>query len=247
MRITSSILAVSTLCLMSAAQASSCGDKICVPEDFSAPGGADFNMDLLAGDVFLNLGGGSIGGYVLGNLQPIRFHASPFTGASADSVGTSTLSYANIDHYTIGEFLVFGSIATFYLNGQGIGSLVDIDGRKGDWSLSVPLFATWSRTEFDFGQVLFSTAASYAYLDDRNTPQTMAGRSMDYASGDAFLVGQATVTGDTPFPGLSVTLGINGNDPVVSNVPEPTVMWSMLSGLGLLAVAAKRRRSAAVT
>lgn len=59
---------------------------------------------------------------------------------------------------------------------------------------------------------------------------------MNYATGDAFLVGQATITdpsNSNPFNGLRLTLGLNGNDPVVS-VPEPSVVWQLLAGLGLL-------------
>jgi hypothetical protein len=247
----SNIFAVTALCLASQASASTCGtDKLCVPGDFPSPNGADFNMDLLGGNIYLDFGsGGSIGGAPLDNLQPISFHASPFTDPTAGSVGISTLTYSNIAHYSLGSFDFFGFTAEFYLQGAGFGNLVDIDGTKGDWSLNVPLFATWNGVQFNFGNVQLSTAATYSYYGYTPGSGTvlsgLSGQGMNYATGDAFLVGQATVTDTTnPFNGIRVTLGLNGNDPVVSSVPEPSVIGQLLAGLGLLgAVIRFRKRS----
>jgi hypothetical protein len=241
-------------------QASSCGtNKLCVPGDFASPDGADFKMDLLSGNVnvdFGDLGGANmgLGGFALNNFQPINFHASPFSGSTGASVGISTLTYESIDHYLIGSALIFGSTAEFYLGGTGTGTLIDIDGTKGDWSLNIPLYATWGNTQFNFGQVELSTAQTYNYYGETylnsdgdlavdRIEHSVSGQSMDYASGNAFLVGQAQIN-DPNFAlnGVRVTFGIYGNDPVVSSVPEPAAIWSMLSGLGLLGLATGHRR-----
>lgn len=234
------------------ASASSCGtDKLCVPGDFPSPNGADFSMDLLNGKIYFDSsgssGGQAIGDATFDNLQPIYFHASPFANPIGSSVGTSTLSYSNIDHYSLGSFLFFGVTAEFYMQGTGFGSLVDIDGTKGDWSLNVPLFATWNGVEFNFGNVELSTANSlnfYSFNPANYTYKnltTLSGQSMDYATGNAFLVGQTTITDPSnPFNGVRITLGLNGNDPVVS-VPEASVVWQLLAGLGMLGIFAQIR------
>lgn len=231
-------LAVCALLFSTQASASSCGaNKLCVPGDFPSPGGADFNMDLLGGNVYIDFPGtesGLVGpGFNLVNLQTITFHASPFSGASGASVGTSTLTYSNIGYYSLGSFSLFGSNAEFYLQGTGTGNLVDIDGTKGDWSLNIPLFATWVGTDFNFGLVQLSSANTYSYYNG-DAVQTLSGQSMDYASGDVFLVAQASVTDTSnPFYGARITFGLNGNDPVIA-VPEASVFGQLLAGLGLL-------------
>lgn len=240
----SCVAAATALCLASPVSASTCGtNKLCVPGDFPSPDGAWFNMDLLGGEVYLD--GIASSGFMLENLQPITFHASPFANPTGSSVGTSTLSYAAIDHYSIATFWVAGAEASFYLDGTGNGELVDIDGSRGDWSLNIPLRATWNGLEFDFGTTLLTTAATYGYRTG-GYPGTMtylSGQSMDYASGDAFLVGQAEVNDTShPFNGLRITLGLYGNDPVVSAVPEPTVTLQLLAGLGLVGLVARVRR-----
>jgi hypothetical protein len=244
MKQNSYILAAAALLLSAQAAASTCGtSKLCVPGDFSSANGADFNMNLLGGNVYLDF---SSGGAVLDiettlyNLQPITFHASPFANPTATSAGTSTLTYSAISHYSLGTFPVYGFDAEFYLEGTGFGELVDIDGTRGNWSLNVPLRATWNGTSFDFGSVLFSTAASYSYYSAYKTLSTISGQDMDYATGDAFLVAQATVIGG-PFSGLRITLGLNGNDPVVSSVPEPSVASQLLAALALLGAAVRVR------
>ncbi|MHB1213749.1 MAG: hypothetical protein ACYCY9_02075 [Thiobacillus sp.] len=237
------VLAMSAVCFASQSSASSCGtDKLCVPGDFPSPNGADFSMDLLGGDVYLDFPlGGSVGGFTLTNLQPINFHASPFANPTDVSVGTSSLMYSAISHYSLGTISVFDIPAEFYLEGVGVGELVDIDGTKGDWSLNIPLHATWNGTVFDFGNVLLSTAATYSYNSGYKTISAISGQSMNYATGNAFLVGQAMVTGENPFLGLRITLGLNGNDPVVTSVPEASVVWQLLAGLGLLGVVVRIR------
>jgi hypothetical protein len=240
------VLVMSVVAFASQASASSCGtDKLCVPGDFPSPNGADFNMNLLGGDIYFDIPiiqpsgiGTAIGGGPLDNLQPIRFHASPFTDPTAGSVGTSTLTYSNIAHYSLGSIDFFGFTTEFYLQGTGLGSLVDIDGTKGDWSLNVPLFATWNNIQFNFGNVQLSTANTLTYNAVSNTLSSLSGQSMNYATGDAFLVGQTTISdpsNSNPLNGLRITLGLNGNDPVVS-VPEAAVVWQLLAGLGLLGV-----------
>jgi hypothetical protein len=231
------ILAVAALCLSTQAAASTCGtNKLCVPGDFPSPDGADFNMDLLGGSVYIDMPNSASGlsGYTLTNLQPITFHASPFANPTGASVGTSTLTYSAISHYSLGTFTLFDIDAEFYLEGTGFGELVDIDGTQGNWSLNVPLHATWNGVFFDFGNVLLSTAATYSYYF-AGSPSQLSGQVMNYATGDAFLVGQASVTDiNNPFYGVRITLGLNGNDPVVTSVPEPSVMWQLMAGLGLL-------------
>lgn len=240
-------LAAAALCLASQASASTCGtNKLCVPGDFPSPDGAYFNMDLLGGNVHLDLGQAALTGpgieTTLNNLQPITFHASPFANPTGLSVGTSTLTYSAISHYSLGTFSVYGFDAEFYLEGAGFGELVDIDGIQGNWSLNVPLRATWNGVFFDFGNVLLSTAATYSYYSAHNALSTISGQSMDYATGDAFLAGQASVTDiNNPFYGIRITLGLNGNDPVVSSVPEPSAIWQLMAGLGMLGAAARFR------
>ena len=243
----SCILAAAALCLAPQAFASTCGtNKLCVPGDFSSPDGTDFSMDLLSGKIYFDIsgssGGQAIGDATFNNLQPIYFHASPFADPIGSSVGTSTLSYSNINHYSLGSFLFFGVTAEFYLQGTGFGTLVDIDGTKGDWSLNVPLFATWNGVQFNFGNVQFSTANSFNFYAFNpvsytfNNLTSLSGQSMDYATGNAFLVAQTTITDPSnPFNGVRITLGLNGNDPVVS-VPEASVVWQLLAGLGLLGI-----------
>jgi hypothetical protein len=252
MKSTATFLLVSAVCFASQASASSCGtDKLCVPGDFLSPNGADFSMDLLGGSVYIDWpSGSSLGGFTVTNLQPINFHASPFVNPTGVSVGTSTLTYSAISHYSLGTISVFDIPAEFYLEGTGVGELVDLDGTQGNWSLNIPLRATWNGISFDFGNALLSTAATYSYYSGYNvysgpTLSTISGQNMDYATGNAFLVGQATVTdSNNPFYGIRVTLGLNGNDPVVSSVPEPSVTWQLMAGLGLLgAVVRFRSRS----
>jgi hypothetical protein len=222
---------------------SSCGNKLCVPGDFPSPDGAYFNMNLLSGHVYVDVpsdvpgesyGFGDIAGVngTLNNLQPIQFHASPFSNPSGTSVGTSTLTYSTLSRYSLGSFLFLGRNMEFYLEGLGTGLLTDIDGIKGDWSMAIPLRAQLGRSQiFDFGTVLLSTAATYSYYPsiDEFVVGSVSGQSMDYATGDAFLVGQATSTN-----GLRVTIGMHGNDPVVSSVPEPSKFWYLLAGVSLL-------------
>jgi hypothetical protein len=232
-------LAVSALCLASQASASICGtNKLCVPEDFQSPNGADFNMDLLGGTVYLDWAGQQSGTGIaeapLNNLMPIGFHASPFSNPTNSSVGTSTLSYSSINHYSLGTFDVAGAQAEFYLQGTGSGNLTDIDGTQGNWSLNVPLYATWNDIQFNFGNIQLSSAGTLYYYSISGL-SSLSGQSMDYASGNTFLVGQATVTdSNNPFYGVRVTLGLNGNDPVVSSVPEASIGWQLLAGLGVL-------------
>lgn len=251
MKSTLAILAISSLGIISTAQASSCANVLCVPGDFPSPNGADFNMDLITGTVQLDFGTSNLqGGWNLNNLQPISFHASPFTNPNQTSVGFSTLTSLNIDHYTIGNFDIFGSTAEFYFSGSGSGTLTDIDGTKGDWSLTAPLEATSAGDTFDFGQVTFSTSASHSYYIYQKPPfqypvpmATITGQSMDYATGNAFLVGQGSITDpDSSLYGLTVTFGLNANDPLVSTVPEPESYSLMFAGVIMLGLLVRRRQ-----
>lgn len=245
------LFAISVLCLGSEAHASACGYTLCVPGDFPSPDGADFNMNLLSGHVYVDVpsdvpgdsyGFGDIAGAIDGtlkNLQPIQFHASPFSDPSGTSVGTSTLTYSTLSRYSLGSFFFLGRKMEFYLEGTGTGFLTDIDGTKGDWSLAIPLRAKWGLSQtFDFGTVLLSTAATYSYYPsiDEFVTGSVSGQSMDYATGDAYLVGQATSTN-----GLRVTIGMHGNDPVVSSVPEPSKFWYLLAGVLLIGLTVRNR------
>ena len=97
----------------------------------------------------------------------------------------------------------------------------------------MPLFADWDGIIYALGDIELSSAASYDYFGSSGLA-TVSGDIMNYDTGDTFLVGQVTVTDPaSPFVGARITLGFNGNDPVVqtSVVPIPASAWLFSSGL----------------
>jgi len=222
-----------------------------VPGDF--PG--SFSMNLLGGFMAVDnpgSGGSEVGGGLLNApvvssvAEPIRFDAGAFDGVGPGA-GSSALTLTSVDHWHIASAQVFGSPVEFYIDGAGTGTLVDHAGStSGDWTLAVPLHATWIGNDFVFPDFVLSTAASYTYYPrglsypSSSSLKTVSGQAMDYATGDAFLVGQSASGFDNgPFPGLRVTIGLYGNDP--TTIPEPGTLWIMAPGLLALGWRTRRR------
>lgn len=236
------------LVLATASSAATLEPKLDVPGDFPNT----FHMDLLSGTMYLDsVYGGSMGGFTFsptGGLSQILFDAEEFDGVGV-GYGTSQLTLSSINHWDIGSVHAFGYTGGFYIDGTGTGTLVDRGDGSGDWTLNIPLKAQWNGTLFDFTGFSLSTSASYTYsvYDPYGgaTENTINGVAMDYFTGDAFLVGQAVVTDpNNPFYGIRITLGINGNDPVLSSVPVPAAAWLFGSGLIALLGVARRRKAA---
>ena len=237
------LLITSTLLISSNTYAA----KINVPEDFPN----SFHMDLLSGFVIVDYADGAAApGQIdispTGGISQILFDATEFDGIGIGE-GTSSLTLTS-HNAELATFISFGTQGSFYLNGQGTGTLTDLGNGSGDWSMDLPLYAEWSTNIFNFNDISLSTNASYSYnltdsITGSTSTQTISGISMDYESGDAFLVGQSTVTeSGHPWEGLRITLGIHGNDPVlVSAVPVPGAVWLMGSGLIALFGFSKRK------
>ena len=209
-----------------------------VPDDF--PG--DFYMDLLSGFANIDLESSHIGSFVLDTTSnQIPFTATSFT-PDGTGAGISSISTAS-STINIGSTLFFGFPMNFFLEGVGTGSLDDIDGTQGHWNLAMPLFANWNGVNYAFGDIELSSATSYDYFGLGGLT-TLFGDIMNYATGDTFLVGQATITDpNSPLVGVRVTLGLNGNDPVLqaSVVPVPAAVWLFGSGLiGLIGMARRK-------
>jgi len=216
-----------------------------VPEDF--PG--QFRMDLLAWDLYVedpnNL---SLGGSVLDMVDNyIEFNASAFDNPSGSpTYGTSTLSVSATD-FMIGSGTFFGAPVEFYINGAGTGTLVDNGDGTGDWTLTIPMYTIWNYNFIPMEDLTLSTIGSVTYYTDVYDPitnsyiqETTTGESMDYATGDAVLVGRSTATSGQ-FQGFSGTFVILGNDPIVAAVPEPSSLLLIVSGLvGLIQLKKKR-------
>ena len=209
-----------------------------VPGDF--PG--DFYMDLLSGFANIDNETSNVGTFELDTTSnQIPFAASSFT---PDGTGAG-ISSISVDYSTIniGSTLFFGATINFFLEGVGTGSLDDIDETQGHWSLTMPLFADWNDAIWAIGDIELSSAASYDYFGSSGLA-SVSGDIMNYATGNTFLVGQTTITDtESPFVGIRVTLGLDGNDPVVASVvPVPAAIW--LFGSGLLGLIGFARRKA---
>jgi hypothetical protein len=93
----------------------------------------------------------------------------------------------------------------------------------------MPLFAYWNYATYALGEIEFSSAASHDYFGPGGLA-SVSGDIMDYTTGDTFLVGQTTVTDpDSPFIGVRITIGLDGNDPVAA--PVPAAAWLFVSGI----------------
>lgn len=211
-----------------------------VPGDF--PG--SFHMDLLNGFAIFDFDPaygtpGYIGDIPIDTAtNQILFYASAFDGIGAGA-GTSTLTL-DPTYMEIGSSTFFGNPINFYLNGSGSGTLVDLDGTQGDWTLGLPLFADWNTNSVEFPNFSLSSDATYSYAGSSGTT-TISGLAMDYATGNTFLVGQSTITSG-PFTGARITIGIYGNDPTV--VPLPGTAYLFGSGL-LWMIGLSRRKKVA--
>lgn len=196
-----------------------------VPDDF--PG--NFHMDLLSG--FANWDDGNSQHYAAVDLDTTS-NQIPFAATSFIPDGTGAgISTISTDDSTIniGNTLFFGFPMTYFLEGIGTGSIDDIDGTQGHWNLTMPLFAEWNTVIYALGDIEFSSAASYDYFGSSGSA-SVSGDIMNYETGDTFLVGQTTIIDPTsPFVGVRITIGLNGNDPAV--VPVPAAVWLFSSGL----------------
>lgn len=224
--------------------------KLNVPGDFPN----SFHMDLLSGSVIVDYEGGlALPGQLevipTGGVSQILFDATEFDGIGAGE-GSSNLTLTS-NNTVLASFMFSNITGSFYLDGTGSGTLVDNGNGSGEWSMNLPLYAEWAGNIFNFSDINLSTNASYSYntavyniFGDivGSTTQTISGTSMDYETGDAFLVGQSTLSeSGHPFDGLRITLGLVGNDPVLVT-PIPAAAWLFGSGLIALVGFAKRKK-----
>jgi hypothetical protein len=259
-----SIFAILPLCLgifaVTSAKAATCPTLGCdanwlnVPGDFSQPVNY-FSMFLIGGEFHIdsplpNGGAAGVGGAVLSTVgNQINFTASQFDHIGPGQ-GTSILN-ASFNHYEIGSSPdFFGAPVSIYLDGQATGTLVDnSDSTQGQWTLNTHVYADWNGNNgMDLGVMPLSTSATYSYATCTNGDcfsgqmVTTTGTSMDYHTGLAYMVGQSTLA-NGPFQGIRVTIGLQGQDPVVAPVPLPAAAW--LLGSGLLGLIGLARRKAA--
>jgi hypothetical protein len=222
-----------TLLFASAAQAG----PIHVPGDF--PG--EFRMDLLVVTAFADQPSAQSGVGSL-TLNPeelgIDFSASAFDGTGTPDWGTSTLTTI-AQTFEVGRTPVLTEDLVFYIDAGGPGSLTDLGDGTGDWELTLPVRVEYGGELQLEADATLTTDGMFYYFDENNTEQSVSGVAMDYATGDAFLVGQVLLTsGD--FNGHRVTLAIAANDPLL--VPEPsTLLMASIGSIGLL-LAGRRRR-----
>ncbi len=198
--------------------------KINVPGDF--PG--TFSMQLLVGKIYIGpaISGDIIPGENGGN---ILFDADAFDNIGAGA-GTSALTLIAGEKTHIATSLIAYTPAEFYIDGSGTGTLVDnADSTAGHWTLKIPLYVTFNDYEYIFSDFTLTTDACYAYGRYSNQ---LCGSAMDYATGDAYLVGH-TILDQGEFEGfaLPMTFGFYANDPSLSSVPAPAALWLFVSGL----------------
>ena len=225
--------------------------KLNVPEDFPN----SFHMDLLSGSVIVDYekglaAPGQLEVLPTGGVSQILFDATEFDGIGPGE-GASNLSLTS-NNTVLASFLFGGITGSFYLDGAGTGTLSDNGNGSGEWSMDLPLYAEWGGHTFNFSDLILSTNDSHIYnapvydvFGDvvGSTPQTISGVSMDYETGDAFLVGQSTlVEPGHAFDGMRITLGVYGNDPVLLATPIPSAVWLFGSGLiGLIGIARRKK------
>jgi len=227
--------------------ASALAGNLNVPGDF--PG--HFRMDLLAISAFADHPGSGEGE---GSCTPnsnefgIDFSATAFDGDGSPDWGTSTLE-TTAQVFEVGRTKLANKDLVFFIAEGGPGTLVDLGNGTGDWTLTAPV-----RVEYD-GETAaeidgtLTTNGSYSYYDENDDLQSVSGVAMDYATGDALLVGQIEFT-DGVLQGYRATFAINANDPLLlSSEPVPTLsQWGLITfGMLLLtamALALRRQRVA---
>jgi hypothetical protein len=205
-----------------------------VPGDF--PG--SFRMDLLVINAFADHPGGTGEGSLTLNSDElgIDFTATEFSGTGDPDWGTSTLA-TTAGSFEVGRTKLLNKDLVFFIAAGGPGTLVDLGNGTGHWTLTLPLRVEYPGEPDVETDATLTTNGSYSYYDDSDNLQSVNGAAMDYATGNAFLVGQVLLT-EGSFAGYRVTVAINGNDPVV--VPEPTTL--VLMSLGLIGLARLGRR-----
>ncbi len=221
--------------------------KLNVPGDFPN----SFYMELLAGNVFVNAGG-SFELFPNGESSRINFDATAFDGIGIGE-GTSNLTLTSTDDWKVSDFYFFQNYGSIYIDGNGSGTLIDNGDGTGEWSLELPMYMLWSDIRIDFDGFSLSSSATYQVETQHGSPiydpvtdsyiSSISGSSMSYETGDTFLVGQATVDPNHPyFAGITITMGVYGNDPILEPVPVPAAVWLFGSGLICLAAFARRKR-----
>ncbi len=206
-----------------------------VPGDF--PG--NFRMDLLSANLFVDKGtpNSDVDGVTINSTEiGIEFSASAFDGTGDPTYGSSTLATTG-QAFIVGDVSVLTSSIEFEIAAGGPGTLTDLGNGTGHWEMTVPTTIWVDGTEEFSTNVTLTTNGTVSYYD-ANGLQSISGSAMDYATGDAFMVGQVTIT-EGQYAGYRGTLGIEGNDPVA--VPEPSTLFLVSAGMAGLAMAQRRR------
>ena len=207
--------------------------KLNVPSDFPN----SFHMDLLRGNMYVF--DTRVDFLPTDGTSQILFDATEFDHSGTTGEGQSSLELTSTNDWEIGSFFIFDALGTFFIDGNGSGTLIDNGNGTGDWTLNTPMYAIWHDVRYDFPDFSLSSAATYNVGSN-----TVNGQVMDYESGDVLLVGQSSIYDFGPLHGFVVTLEIYGNDPVlVSAVPVPAAVWLFGSGLiGLIGIARRKKQ-----
>jgi hypothetical protein len=215
-----------------------------VPGDF--PG--NFRMDLLVISAFADHPGTGTGVGSL-TLNPeelgIDFSATAFSGTGTPDWGISTLETTE-QVFEMGRTKLLEEDLVFFVEAGGPGTLVDNGDGTGHWTLTAPV-----RVEYDGETVAetegtLTTDGSYSYYDKHDHLRSVNGVAMDYATGDAVLVGQIEFTQGF-LQGYRATCAINANDPVrVRGTPTLSPWSQLVLVMGLLVAGLKVRRWRAV-